>query len=319
MDLRHLELLRLFAEYGSLAAVADVTHRSPSAVSQQVRAAERSFGTRLLEPAGRGLRLTPAGAALARAGADLAVAREKAQSDWDAFRGSPSGTVSVAALTSAGAFLFGRLLAELGPTDVHVELHDIDVAETSYADLASEFDIVVAHSLVGPVPAGADGLHSTPLVREPLDVAMARRHRLAAVRGPLRPEDVADEAWIGVPIGYPFDTVLRSISAAAGRELRVTQRLRDNRLVESIVAMSDRLALLPRFTTPVGMSGVVLRPLDGVESRRWITALSSRHRAERRAVRAVTDALTRIAADVGLRHQAGGGQQPQGEQGPSDR
>ena len=304
MDPRHLELLRLFAEYGSLAAVADLTRRSPSAVSQQVRVAERAFGTRLLESAGRGLRLTPAGAVLAQAGADLAVATEKAEAQWDAFRGSPSGLVRVAALTSAGAFLFGPLLAEFESTPVIVELHDIDVAETSYAQLTAEFDIVIAHSLTGPVPAGAEDLRSVPLVREPIDVAMRSDHRLAADQGPLHPADVADEEWIGVPIGYPFDTVLQAIASIAGHELRVAQRLRDNRLVESILTAGERLALLPRFTTPVGASGIVLRKIAGVESERWITALSSPHRAERLAVRTVIEALQRIASDVAAAHAA---------------
>lgn len=61
MDVRHLELLRELAERGSVTAVARVTHRTPSAVSQQLRAAQRDAGVPLVEQAGRGLRLTDAG------------------------------------------------------------------------------------------------------------------------------------------------------------------------------------------------------------------------------------------------------------------
>ena len=53
IDPKHLELLRLFDEYGSVTAVADITYRSPSAVSQQLRQAGREIGQALVEPAGR--------------------------------------------------------------------------------------------------------------------------------------------------------------------------------------------------------------------------------------------------------------------------
>ncbi|NUL46227.1 LysR family transcriptional regulator [Cellulosimicrobium funkei] len=296
MDMRHLDLLRLFAEHGSVTAVAATTHRTPSAVSQQLRTAERAFGTRLLEPAGRGLRLTPAGQVLAAGGEHLAVAVEQVRAQWDSFRSGPHGTVTVAALASAATFLYAPLLERFSGTGVELDLHDVDVKETSYAHLTREFDIVVGHSLSGPSPAGSDGLHLVPLVREPLDIAMAPDHRLAA-HTEITPDDVADEAWIGVPEDYPFDTVLRSLAQAVGRDLCVVQRLRDNRLIEALVGTSDRLAILPRFTTPAP-GRIVLRPLVGVETSRFITALCRPHRAERLAVRAVLDAFRDIAMDV---------------------
>ncbi|MFC0673017.1 LysR family transcriptional regulator [Brachybacterium hainanense] len=296
MDPRHLELLRQFAEHGSVTAVAEATHRTPSAVSQQFRTAERAFGARLLEPAGRGLRLTPAGEVLAAGGEQVAVAVEQVRAQWDSFRSGPRGTVTVAALASAATFLYASLLKRFSGTGVELVLHDVDVAEESYAELTREFDIVIGHSLSGPSPAGSDGLRLLPLVREPLDIAMAPDHRLAALTA-VTPEDVAEETWIGVPEGYPFDTVLRSLALAVGQDLHVVQRLRDNRLIESLVGTSDHLALLPRFTTPT-TGQVVLRPLAGVEARRFVTVLSQPHRAERLAVRAVLEALGGVARDV---------------------
>lgn len=65
MDVRHLELLRELGQRGTLAAVAEATYRTPSAVSQQLRTAERDLGVPLVEPVGRGLRLTAEGQLLA--------------------------------------------------------------------------------------------------------------------------------------------------------------------------------------------------------------------------------------------------------------
>src|SRR5690606_40797936 len=104
MDVRHLELLRELADRGSITAVARATHRTPSAVSQQLRTAQRELGTPLVEPSGRGLRLTEAGRLLAEGGADVAATLARVQARWAEVQGEPSGTVTVAALPSAATF-----------------------------------------------------------------------------------------------------------------------------------------------------------------------------------------------------------------------
>lgn len=296
MDVRHLELLRELATRGSITEVARATHRTPSAVSQQLRTAQRDLGARLVEPAGRGIRLTPAGRLLAEGGADVARAVEQVRARWDAFRGHPAGTVAVAGLPSAATYLLPGVLTELAGTEIDLVFTDEDVAEHAYADLVVEHDIVIAHSLTASAPAGTDGLIAVELVREPLDVAMAPDHPLAA-RADVRPEQLLDHEWIGVPLGFPFDTVRIAVAEVTGRPVHVGQRMRDNRLIEALVAASDRIAILPRFTSPQG-GEVVLRPLAGISSARHIFAVMRPDRAERLAVRHVLDALHRAGQDV---------------------
>jgi DNA-binding transcriptional LysR family regulator len=301
MDVRHLELLRELALRGSVTEVARATHRTPSAVSQQLKAAQREFGMALAEPSGRGLRLTEAGRLLAEGGAAVATAIEQVRAQWDSFRGQPSGTVTVAALPSAATFMLAAVLQEFEGGAIEIRCSDIDIAEAAFAPLAADNDIVIAHSFTGVRPAGGDALHVRPLAREPLDVAMAADHPLAA-KGSVRAEDLVDWEWIGVPEGYPFNSVLESIERATGATLQVSQRIRDNRLVESLVAGSRRIAVLPRFTTPTG-SGLVLREITGIPTRRHITAILRPDRAERLAVRQVLDAFSRVAADVERHHR----------------
>jgi len=97
--------------------------------------------------------------------------------------------------------------------------------------------------------------------------------------------------WIGVPDGYPFRTFEQRIAAAAGAAPRIAQRLWDNDLIERLVAATDLVALLPRFTSPHG-SGVVLRPVAGVDTSRDVVALMQDRNAERRAVRHVIETIT---------------------------
>jgi len=58
MDARRLAMLRELAERGTVGAVADEMNVTPSAVSQQLKLLEREAGVPLIEPAGRGVRLT---------------------------------------------------------------------------------------------------------------------------------------------------------------------------------------------------------------------------------------------------------------------
>ncbi|GAA1920962.1 LysR family transcriptional regulator [Nocardioides hwasunensis] len=294
MDVRHLELLRELDDRGSVTAVATATHRTPSAVSQQLRSAERAFGAPLVEPRGRGLRLTDAGRVLAASARDVAVALAQAEARWDEFRGRASGVVSLAALPSAATFLLPGVLRELADDPIEVVCTDLDVAEAAYAAEVVDHDIVVAHSAIR-TPAHTEDTVVRHLVREPLDIAMAAGHPLA-VLDRVTPDDLVDLPWVGVPLGYPFDSVRLAVEEATGRGVDVRQRVRDNRLAEALVGAGDHVAVLPRFTAPAG-DDVVLRPLAGLASGRHVFAILRKDRAERRAVRRVLDALTSVAAE----------------------
>lgn len=293
MDVRHLELLREFADRGSVTAVARATHRTPSAVSQQLQTAQRELGAALVEPDGRGLRLTDAGQLLAARAVDVATVLAEVRADWDAFRHHPTGAVSLMVLPSAGEYLLPPTLLALAGSGIEVTCHDADVAEADWADLTRDHDLVIGHSLSQRRPPGTEQLRVTRLLREPLDVALPAGHPLAGAAS-LRPEDLVDDVWIGVPLGFPFDTVLQAIERQTGASLRVAQRVRDNRLVEALVAAGLGVGLLPRFTTRL-REGVVLCPLVGVDTGRQVLAISRPDRAARLAVRQVLAAIVEVA------------------------
>lgn len=290
MDVRHLTLLRELAERGTITAVARATHRTPSAISQQLKTAERQLGAPLVEPAGRGIRLTDAGRLLAAGGDEVSAALARVQARWDEFHGQPAGTVTVAALPSAATFLLPGVYRALAGLPIELDCHDVDLPEDAYPALAADHDLVIGHSTSRALPPGA-----SLLVREPLDIALAAGHPLAT-REVVTAADLADQEWIGVPVGYPFDAVRIAVEESVGRPVEVGLRLRDNRLVEALVADSRRVAVLPRFTTPSG--AVVLRPLAGVLAARHIYAVMRPDRAERLVVRRVLAAFLGVAADL---------------------
>lgn len=295
MDVRHLQLLRELADRGTVTAVAEATFRSPSAVSQQLRAAERAFGAALVEPDGRRLRLTAAGRLLAAGAVDVATTLARLQHDLDALQGEPSGAVSITALPSAAEFLIPATITRLSGRGVSLTLEDSDVAEADFGSHTADRDVVIGHTLAGR-PAGADKLSVRTLAREPLDVAVPAGHRLAG-RQAVAAVDLAGEPWIGVPLGFPFDTVRIAIENRSGEALQVVQRIRDNRVVEALVASGVGCALLPRFSTRP-REGMVTVPLADVRSVRTIVALGRPDRWERAAVRLVLDTLADVGAAV---------------------
>ena len=304
MDVQRLELLRELADRGSVTAVALATHRTPSAVSQQLKVLEREAGLPLTQRQGRGLVLTDAGRALARSATDVAVSLAKATALWDEFRNLATGEVSLVTFPTAGQMLLPGVMHDLtAVAGLALNCTDEDPELSDFPALTAEYDIVLAHSMRGQVSWGGRGLTVVPLMTEPLDVGLPVGHRLAG-RAWVTPRDLLGETWIGVTQGYPFERILHEIEQQAGGRLSMAQRFADLALIESFVIAGLGIALIPRYTSGGGQPGrLVLTPLRGVEAERQIVALMRPDRAERLAVRTVVDLLRARAAQVQAEHE----------------
>jgi DNA-binding transcriptional LysR family regulator len=303
MDVNRLELLRELSERRSITEVARALHRTPSAVSQQLKVLEREAGLPLTERSGRGLTLTDAGRALAKSATDVAVAIERANALWDEFRNKATGEVSILTFPTAGQMLLPgtiRGLAELG--DIVLRCTDRDPELSDFSELAGEHDIVLAHTMTGQHSWSGRELRVVPLMTEQLDIGLAADHRLAS-RSYVTPADVVNDPWIGVPSGFPFERVLNEIETQGGGRLNVVQRFSDLRIIEAFITAGLGVALFPRYSSGVELLGkMVLKPLRGVQAQRQIVALMRPDRAERLAVRTVVAVLRQQAAEVQRLH-----------------
>ena len=297
MDERQLRILRELGELGSVAAVAEALLVTPSAVSQQLRLLQRGVPVPLTERTGRRLTLTPAGQALADAAIEVEAALARARQVVDEFVAEPAGTVSVAAFHSAALVFFPRLLRALAaPGSPRLALADQDVAQENFPRLTREYDLVLAHRF-DHAPPWPRTVSVTPLLHEPLDIALPAGHRLAA-KARLTPRDVAAEPWVTVHAGFPVLPLVEAIATAAGRRPELVHRVNEFTVVAELVAAGGGIALLPRWTTRPQHPGVVLRPLSGVRARRHIDVLHRPEAAVRRAVRTVVGALREAAAQI---------------------
>ncbi|KQR43291.1 LysR family transcriptional regulator [Microbacterium sp. Leaf161] len=298
MELHQLQILRELGALGSVTAVAETLNVTPSAVSQHLAALQRSFRTPLTRKDGRRLALTAAGHALATAGAEAIDAMAAARSALDDFENDSTGVVTISGFHSVGQALFGSLIRELdeSPAPPTVQLTDEDVAQSEFPALTARYDLVLAHRMEHSPPWPTDGVRSLALVREPLDVAVASSHPLAA-RGQVTSFDVIDSPWVTSRIGYSPDDVLRAVSAVAGRPVEIRHRINDYGAVAAVIAAGGVLGMLPRYTSrTVDDRDIVRLPLRGVSTHRMIDVLARPENLRRQSVRLVVDALQRVMA-----------------------
>ncbi|QGK68350.1 LysR family transcriptional regulator [Allosaccharopolyspora coralli] len=296
MDIRRLRVLREFADRGTVTAVARALSYTPSAVSQQLRALQAEVGVPLTEPAGRGLRLTDAGRALAVRADEVLAAVDGAEAVLDSYRSTPRGTVRIALFPSGALLLLPGVLRRIGREHgMGLECRDIDMTPPEVPALTADFDVVVTHRDDHAESFDPSRLEVTTLLREPLDVALPLGHPLAE-RERIELTELAAERWIGVDVGFPVDDVLRSLAVRTGVRPQVVQRINDFRVTEALVADGHGVALLPRHT--IDNPRLVLRPVAGVRAGRNVEAVSRRGASVRPAVRAVLDILLAEAAAV---------------------
>jgi DNA-binding transcriptional LysR family regulator len=282
MDVTRLGLLREFADRGSVAAVADATHQTASGVSQQLRRLEREAGLPLLEKRGRGLELTDAGRALVVTAVELATASARAEADWDEFKNNPAGRVSLASFPTGAEMLLPGVLRQIEELPgLDLTCTDIDRAAGAYFDLTADYDIVIAHSAT--LPQRTRSISVIPLMREPLDITVARTHRLAD-KNYVTLSELRGEQWIGDP--YAYLTAATTLEPAD--QIAVRQNISDIRVTEAMVAADLGISLLPRYTASAALRNrIVYKELRGVTAERHITILQRVDRAERLAVRTV--------------------------------
>src|ERR687893_338577 len=112
MDPRRLRLLLELSRRGSMRAVAEELGYTTSTVSQQLAVLAREAGTPLIEPAGRRVRLTPAGRRLADHAVTILAAVDAARLDLDP-DADPAGTPRVGGFATGLRLSLFPIVADL--------------------------------------------------------------------------------------------------------------------------------------------------------------------------------------------------------------
>src|SRR6201992_312002 len=201
LDVHRLRLLRELERLGTLAAVARALSYSPSAVSQQLSQLEAESGVTLLEPAGRGVRLTAQARILVAHTEAILERLEVAEAELRASLTEVRGTLRVASFQSVLLALVPAVLTRLAGRHpgLRVEITHPAAGPAVAGLLAHDFYGVLGEEdpclALPPVP-GSPRRHPA---REELYVVLpahAVYARAAAEAEPVRLPDLAGVPWI---------------------------------------------------------------------------------------------------------------------------
>jgi DNA-binding transcriptional LysR family regulator len=298
LNLRRLRLLRELEVRGSVGAVARALDYTPSAVSQQLRVLEHEAGARLVERAGRGIRLTDAGHVLARHADALLHAAEAAEADLAA-AGTVRGTVRLAGFQSALVRVVAPALADLAGTHPGIRLEVVEEeVETALPELLLQhLDLAIGDEYEGVPRPRHRALARETLLREEVRVVVPRGHPLAGRRR-IPMAALAAEAWASTLPGTGHRAMqLRASRTLGGFEPDIRHASNDFLTLQALVATGEACALLPDLVLDQHRSGAVrARPIAEGRVEREVFVVTRRARTP--AVDAVLAALRRAAHDV---------------------
>jgi len=244
------ERLRVFAavaEHGSVAAAAAALHVTGPAVTQQIRKLEREAGAPLVEPDGRGVRLTAAGWITAQAAWRVAAVVGEAERALSGLDGRATGPLRIGALNSSFALLLGpalRLLAERHP-EVVPSTRSGEAVDLLPRLGHRELDAVLVESwstLPLRVPAR---IRLEPLVTHDVVLAVGANHPFAD-RTTLPLDMVRDDVWTACRPGTDSHDAQLQAMRRHGIEARVQHVVDDFPTQMTLVAAGVAVTLAPR-------------------------------------------------------------------------
>ncbi|WP_037885487.1 LysR family transcriptional regulator [Streptomyces viridochromogenes] len=248
IDLRRLRVLRAVAHYGTVTAAARALHFTPSAASQQIRQLARDLDVDLLEPQGRGVRLTPAAESLL-AHADAIAARwEEAELDLRAEYGAPAGQLRVCGFPTAVSTLLAPMAVRLRERHprLAVRIQEAVVPESFDLLFEGQTDLAVVEVTPHNPPLGDARFDQQPLLDDPYDLVVPDDHPLAG-RERVDLAEVAHEDWIAPVPQSPCRPHVMSACAAAGFTPGVVHHAMDWNVTANLIAHRLGVALVPRL------------------------------------------------------------------------
>ena len=303
LDLRRLRLLRELHERGTIAAVAEALAFTPSAVSQQLAALERQAGVALLEPAGRGVRLTDPALVLVRHAEALLERAERAEAELAAAAGEVSGRARIASFQSVAlkvAIPAMQALAAEHP-GLRCELREAEPEQALPSLLLGDVDLVLGDEWQHQPRPRPVGVARLDLHRDPVYLVLPADHPAARRRSrTVRLADLAGEAWT---TGYPGagweQVVQRACRELGGFEPDIRHHTNDSVISLALVAAGQAVMLLPDLVGPQEHPGVVVRAIAEGPLERTIFAATRSADAERPSLRAVVAAVRAAGAELG--------------------
>ena len=262
LDVTRLRVIDAVARHGSVTAAAKELHYSQPSVSHHLARLEAETGAQLLQRAGRGIRLTPAGQLLADRAAEIIGRIDAADAELSAHVGLTAGRVRLAGFASALGSLMPRALSALAGRHPNLQVTLVDTHPPEALELlrAGKIDValIFRYDETEPEP---DNVRLHHLLDDPLYLLSSRRVRnLGALH---------DATWIA---GCErCRSHLLSLCANEGFEPRIGYTSDDMVVMQALVAAGLGVTTIPGLALQAHRAqGIVARELP--ESPRHVYA-----------------------------------------------
>jgi DNA-binding transcriptional LysR family regulator len=235
LNLTQLKVLDAVARHGSVTQAAKELHYSQPSVSHHLGRLEAATGAKLIQPVGRGIRLTPEGELLAQRATEILGRLNAASVELAARVGLRAGRVRLAGFQTVLSTLVPKAAAELSRTYPGIELNLVDahpadglkMLRAGHVDIA----LIFRHA---DTPVEDEGFRLTHLLDDPVYLVTDQPDQ--------RLEDHRDSAWVG-----GCERCRAATNAAcerAGFAPRIAYFCDDTVVAQSLVAAGMGVAIL---------------------------------------------------------------------------
>ncbi|WGS51598.1 LysR family transcriptional regulator [Paraburkholderia sp. D15] len=263
MNVRHLEYFVMLAQELHFRRSAERLGITQAPLSLAIQALEAELGARLFHRTRRSVVLTEAGHALLDdARAIIARIEHAKESVWETVSGEV-GRLRVGFTNASSLSPFFPRLIHAYRTQrpkVNIALLELSSSRQIEAIEQRELDVGLLRLPDSTPPAE---LVFTPLMDEPLLVAMHAGHRLAQA-ATLKLKDLRNEPFIAYPrqAGVAISQQTLALCAKRGFEPQVVQEAQQASTLIGLTATGLGIALVPATLRSIVVPGVVFRALD---------------------------------------------------------
>ncbi|MEC5385717.1 LysR family transcriptional regulator [Uliginosibacterium sp. H3] len=219
-DLRRMAIFAAVVEHGSLSAAGRQLGMSTSAVSQQLRTLEQSFGVTLLHRSTRKISLSDAGQRFAVHCKAMVVAADAAEAQLRLAHDAPTGQLRISAPVGF-ARLVAPALAPMLAANAGLTLH-LMVADEMIDLIEARIDLALRAGRLADSSWSARRLCA-------LDTVLCAAPALLARRAPVQaPADLLRHDWLGLPRDGAGLELELSAPGKPVEQLRIEPRITSN-------------------------------------------------------------------------------------------
>jgi LysR family transcriptional regulator, hydrogen peroxide-inducible genes activator len=243
MEVRHLRYFCAVARTGSFTRAAEQERIAQPSLSQQIRKLEDELGAKLFDRLGRRIRLTSFGAAfLPRANGILRELGE-ATSEIQQMAGSEAGTVVFGSIPTIAPYFLPPRLASFFKRHPSIHLQVVeDITPVLVSQLQEgQMDLAL---VALPVPGGE--FEFRELIREPLFVAVSKKHRLAREKS-LALQQLEAHPFLLLKEGHCFRETIVSACQRSRLHLNVVFETGQFSTILGLVAAGMGISIVPKM------------------------------------------------------------------------